>query len=264
MLTQPDSWKTPIDYTQGTIYIEQDVLTKPSAEETQVDICFLTGGYGCLNTNHYTATGRNTTMNPVTDFWQFEQIDWAKKIALVQLIVKDKNNANGGRPVEKFMPTRMHIALTVVAKGSTYTPPPGFGGAAVPDAGAPADADVPADAADPGAGGAPGSGGSDGAGGTTGRGGRDGSGGTMSGATGGATGSGGAPSAGGKGGSASGGKPGGGKGGSASTDQPVDEGTPAAKSGACALAPRADGSGGALALLGLAASALVLTRRRRR
>src|SRR4051794_10198218 len=42
-LPQPDNWKAPIDYTLGTIYIEQDVLTKPSAEETQVDCCFLTG-----------------------------------------------------------------------------------------------------------------------------------------------------------------------------------------------------------------------------
>lgn len=127
MLTQPDNWTAPIDYTKGTVYIEQDVLTKPSMEETQVDICFLTAkGYGCRNTEHYFNTGRNTTVRAVTRFNDFDKIDWTKRIPLVQLIVKDKDNRNGGVPVEKFMPTKMRIAMTFVSAGATYTPPPGF------------------------------------------------------------------------------------------------------------------------------------------
>src|SRR6185436_14761410 len=65
MLTQPDSWTAPIDYTAGTVYIYQEVMTKPSMMETQLDICFLTGGYGCLNTNHYLTTGTYLTVNAV-------------------------------------------------------------------------------------------------------------------------------------------------------------------------------------------------------
>ena len=71
-------------------------------EDTQVDICFLTGGYGCLNTKHYFTTGRVTTIKPVKSFWNFGNINWSKKIPLVQLIVKDKNNANGGRPAQQL------------------------------------------------------------------------------------------------------------------------------------------------------------------
>jgi hypothetical protein len=126
-LTQPDNWTSPIDYTKGTVYIEQDVLTKPSEEETQVDICFLTArGYGCRNTEHYFKTGRVTTIRAVTRFNDFASIDWTKRIPLVQLIVKDKDNRNGGVPPEKFMPTKMRIAMTFVSAGGTYTVPAGF------------------------------------------------------------------------------------------------------------------------------------------
>jgi hypothetical protein len=154
-LTQPDNWTAPIDYTKGTVYIEQDVLTKPSEEETQVDICFLTAkGYGCRNTEHYFTTGRHLTIRAVTRFNDFDKIDWTRKIPLVQLIVKDKDNRNGGVPPEKFMPTKMRIAMTFVSEGGSYTPPAGFaplpaadGGTAPADA-APAkpDAEAPADA----------------------------------------------------------------------------------------------------------------------
>jgi MYXO-CTERM domain-containing protein len=124
MLTQPDSWTAPIDYTAGTVYIYQEVMTKPSMMETQLDICFLTGGYGCLNTNHYFTTGTYLTVNAVKDFWNFGMIKWSGKIPLVQLIIKDKNNKNGGAPVSAFMPSKMRIAMTFVTKGDAYKPLP--------------------------------------------------------------------------------------------------------------------------------------------
>jgi MYXO-CTERM domain-containing protein len=167
MLTQPNSWTAPIDYTAGTVYIYQEVMTKPSMMETQLDICFLTGGYGCLNTNHYFTTGTYLTVNAVKDFWNFGMIKWSGKIPLVQLIIKDKNNKNGGAPVSAFMPSKMRIAMTFVTKGDTYKPLPnmmtpmgGDGGASVPppagDAGAPSgNADAGDDPRAPDAAGAP-------------------------------------------------------------------------------------------------------------
>jgi hypothetical protein len=153
--TQPDSWRAPIDYTQGTVYIEQEVITKPSQLDTQVDICFLNtsgGGYGCRSTVFYKTTGRVTTMRPANSFYQFNQINWNGKITFVQLIVKDRNNTNGGNPKASFMPTRMRIAMTFVSQGGTYTPPPGFAAAAsdagVADAGV---ADAPPPVAEVGA-----------------------------------------------------------------------------------------------------------------
>ncbi len=134
--TQPDSWRAPIDYTQGTVYIEQDVLTKPSQLDTQVDICFINGArYGCRSTEFYKTTGRVTTMRPASSFYQFNQINWDGKTNLVQLIVKDRANNNGGNPKSSFMPTRMRIAMTFVSQGGTYTPPPGFSDSPATDGG---------------------------------------------------------------------------------------------------------------------------------
>ena len=139
--TQPDSWRAPIDYTRGTVHIEQDVLTKPSNLDTQVDICFVSAGgrYGCRSTEFYKTTGRVTTVRPASSFYQFNQINWDTKINLVQLIVKDRNNTNGGNPKTAFMPTRMRIAMTFVSMGDTYRAPPGFA-AIAGDGGATTDA----------------------------------------------------------------------------------------------------------------------------
>ncbi len=275
-LTQPNSWKTPIDYTAGTIYIEQEVMTKPSKEPTQVDVCFLTGGYGCLNTKLYTDTGRNTTTAPVKDFWQFGNINWNSKIPLVQLIVKDKNNANGGRPVTSFMPTKMRIAVTVVSAGATYVPPMGFASAAPADAGA---ADAGAGEGDAGGttgtGGTPGgSGGAAGSGAGEGTGGAPASTGGTSGSTGGSagasTGTGGVGTGSGTGGSSSdnGDKTGGSSGGSSSgtggsSGSSSGAGESPAVSAACSYGgTQPGGSAGVLAALALLVGALVTRRRR--
>jgi hypothetical protein len=146
--TQPNSWRAPIDYTQGTVHIEQEVLTKPSQLDTQVDICFIsTGGrYGCRSTEFYKTTGRVSTRRAANSFYQFAQIDFTRPITHVQLIVKDRANTNGGNPKSSFMPTRMRIAMTFVSAGGTYTPPPGFAAVATADGGAAPDASPVADA----------------------------------------------------------------------------------------------------------------------
>jgi hypothetical protein len=273
-LTQPSSWKTPIDYTAGTIYIEQEVLTKPSMEPTQVDVCFLTGGYGCLNTKLYTTTGRNTTVAPTKEFWQFGSINWGGKIPLVQLIVKDKNNANGGRPVTSFMPTKMRIALTAVAAGSTYVPPQGFSAAPAADAGAGAGGtDAAVDGDSGGEGGATGSAGAAGTGGMRGTG----SGGAEGGGAGGAGGSGGAANGGasgaGTGGAQTGGAGSGGSNGNAgatggasgSSGGSSGSGAPSPTTGGAATAAGCSygGSGGRAPWAALALALTALLKRRR-
>src|SRR5439155_26865598 len=143
------SWKTPIDYHAGTVYIHQEVMTKPSNLPTMIDICFDGDleGYGCIGTDLYTDVGVHETVAKLSTMWQYGKVAWDKKRTLYQLVVKDKNNVNGGNPKSAFMPTKMRIVLTVVPPGGTYVPPPaspaapGDGGAApVADAGAAPDA----------------------------------------------------------------------------------------------------------------------------
>jgi uncharacterized protein (TIGR03382 family) len=149
--TEPASWVTPVPYYKGTVYIHQEVMTKPSARNTIITICFDgdKAGYGCIDTKTYTTTGVHETVAPITSTWQYGAIDWAKRRSEYHLVLKDPGlgGTPGGKPVTDFVPSRMRIVMTIVPPGGKYTPPPplgdsGDGGAAPADAGAP-----PADAA---------------------------------------------------------------------------------------------------------------------
>jgi MYXO-CTERM domain-containing protein len=150
--SEPASWTTPIDYSKGTIYIHQEVMTKPSARSTQVTICFdgEKAGYGCTETNNYTTTGVHETMKAMTSTWQYGAIAWGKRRGEYHLVIKDPGlgGTPGGKPASDFVPTTMRIVMTIVPPGGTYTPPPAMGGS-MTDAGTAPAADagsVPADA----------------------------------------------------------------------------------------------------------------------
>jgi hypothetical protein len=137
----PANWVSPVDYASGTVHIHQEVTSKPSNKDTMVDICFDGDleGYGCIGTDLYTDVGTHDTTASLKEMWQYDKVAWTKKRTLFQLIVKDRDNNNGGNPVTDYMPTTMRIVLTVVAQGGTYVPP---GPAAAGDAGAVSDADI--------------------------------------------------------------------------------------------------------------------------
>jgi MYXO-CTERM domain-containing protein len=158
---QPASWVSPVDYSKGTVYIHQEVFTKPSNRDTVVDICFDgdLAGYGCIDTLPYKTTGVHETMKPLNanTMYQYGKVAWTKKRTLFQLVIKDPalGGTPGGKPATDFVPSDMRIVLTVVAPGGTYTPPapmsPVDGGEAPPaDAGsrpeASPDLTVPPDA----------------------------------------------------------------------------------------------------------------------
>jgi hypothetical protein len=154
--TEPASWTTPVDYAKGTVYIHQEVMTKPSARNTIITICFDgdLAGYGCIDTKTYTTTGVHETVAPITSTWQYGAIAWGKRRTEYHLVLKDPGlgGTPGGKPVTDFVPSKMRIVMTIVPPGGTYqAPPPLGGGGEMADGGAaPADAaPVAADAAAP-------------------------------------------------------------------------------------------------------------------
>jgi hypothetical protein len=137
---QPANWKSPIDYTAGTAYMHLEVMTKPSDLPTQIDVCFDgdLAGYGCISTDLYTTTGVHETVAKLSTMWQFDKVAWTKKRTLYQLVIKDKNNVNGGNPPTAFLPTKVRMVFTIVPPGGTYVPP--TAGTMAADAGAAVDA----------------------------------------------------------------------------------------------------------------------------
>jgi MYXO-CTERM domain-containing protein len=162
-LKQPDNWTSPIDYANGTIHFYQEVETKPSALVTIIDFCFISSGYGCIETLPYTTTGVHETMRsmaPGGDWYQRNQINFTRKMSSIQMVLKDPATYTNGCPKKAdCLPSKMRFVATLVSPGGTYvkpTPSPGVtppdGGAAPtptadaataePDAGAPAAADA--------------------------------------------------------------------------------------------------------------------------
>jgi MYXO-CTERM domain-containing protein len=133
LATQPANWQAPIDYSKGTVYIHQEVMTKPSKRPTIIDICFDGDleGYGCIDTASYTDVGVHETMKPLADMWQYEKVAWTKKRTEYHLVIKDPalGGTPGGKPPTDFTPSIMRIVFTIVPPGGTYVPPgPKVGG----------------------------------------------------------------------------------------------------------------------------------------
>ena len=136
----PKDWTKPIDYSMGSVHILIDVKTKPAGDTpTKFQICFEgTPAYGCTTQSPtYMKTGRVEWDSPFKDFWYGGDVDWAQGIKQIPLILKDTNN---GKPAgdPKYMPTDLHVQVTLVSPGAKFVPPPaaGSGGAGGAAAGA--------------------------------------------------------------------------------------------------------------------------------
>jgi hypothetical protein len=122
----PKDWTKPVDYAQGSVHIVLDVKTKPAGDTpTKFQICFEgTPSYGCTaQSPTYTKTGRVEWDSPFSGFWYESTVDWSQGIKQMPLILKDTmNNKPAGDP--KYMPTDLHVQVTLVSAGAKFAPPP--------------------------------------------------------------------------------------------------------------------------------------------
>jgi hypothetical protein len=147
----PSNWTSPVDYASGEAWVRLEVKTKPTGDTpTKYQVCFeLAVNYACTDqAPTYTKPGVYTWGTQFSKFYLGGPVDWSKGIRQVALILKDTNNVkpapeNVGDTVSaRYMPTDLHVTVTLVPKGETYVPPAGG------DAGSKVDA-AAADAADP-------------------------------------------------------------------------------------------------------------------
>jgi MYXO-CTERM domain-containing protein len=120
----PSNWKSPIDYTQGSVYFALDVKTKPAGDApTKFQVCFEgTPSYACADQSPtYTKTGHYTWTAQFSNFWYGGDVDWTKPVNQLALIVKDdKNNKPAGDP--QYVPTDLHVLVVLLSKGASYVP----------------------------------------------------------------------------------------------------------------------------------------------
>jgi len=138
----PKDWTQPVDYRDGTLHIRYEVLEKPAGEvPTMWSICYIPikgqkNNYGCASSPTYSMAGIFEKDEDMTKFWENDSIVWSDGIKMMTLVLKaagvqGKNKAHLQPDPSKFFPTRVHVTLVQVAKGSTYDPTkvPGLKGA---------------------------------------------------------------------------------------------------------------------------------------
>jgi hypothetical protein len=141
MTGTPANWKSPVDYSTGSVSVRMEVLEKPSDKKTLVNICFQGNVETCMNyPPAYTKPGVITFNGNFSTFWQYSMFDFSKGIQSVAVSLKDETEmlAQGNAD---FYPTKVKLTVTVTAKsGATMMPTNDD------DAGTPRDAGMPRDA----------------------------------------------------------------------------------------------------------------------
>lgn len=122
----PSNWKSPIDYTAGSVHVLLEVKTKPAGDTpTKFQICFEgSPGYGCTDQSPtYTKTGTYEWTTKFSAFYLGNGgPDWSKGVSKVALILKDTaNNKPQGDP--KYVPTDLRVQVAVISGGASFAPP---------------------------------------------------------------------------------------------------------------------------------------------
>jgi MYXO-CTERM domain-containing protein len=146
----PASWTAPVDYANGSAHVRLEVRSKPNmTTQTCFQVCFeATTNYGCTDISRpYTTLGVYEWDTPFSRFFTPGPVSWNTGVRKVALLLKDTMNGKpapenvGAATSALYMPTDVHVTVTIVSAGSTYQAPAGDGGTTDPVTRP--DADVP-------------------------------------------------------------------------------------------------------------------------
>jgi len=130
----PSNWNSPVDYIKGSVHVLLEVKTKPAGDTpTKFQICFEgTPSYACTEQSPtYTKPGKYEWNSAFSSpgFYFGGQVDWSKGVNQIALILKDTmNNKPAGDP--KYMPTDLHVEVSLLSQGASYVAPPAAGSGA--------------------------------------------------------------------------------------------------------------------------------------
>jgi hypothetical protein len=133
----PSNWKSPVDYSTGTVYLRHEVLTKPSDLETFAELAILGRGngygYTAVNWPNYKTTGVYEWSAPFSAFRHSDTFDFANgpsrglNLVLSTMIFGERKRVNSTPDPSKFVPSKIKVTIVVVSKGSVFMKPPGWG-----------------------------------------------------------------------------------------------------------------------------------------
>jgi hypothetical protein len=120
----PANWSAPVNYAGGSVHVRFEVVTKPSAAVTLLNVCFEgTPNYACMPySDPYTTTGEYDFEYTFASFYQHDMVNWSMGVKKIPFILKRENQEKPqGDP--DFYPTKMHVRLWLITQGAAFVPP---------------------------------------------------------------------------------------------------------------------------------------------
>ena len=120
----PADWTQPVSFVDGRVFVEFEILEKPSDLTTLYNICFANSIDACMPYGPpFTKPGRYEFNSAFERFWQNDVIDWSKGVSRIQIYLKNDKEQKRPGTDPNFYPMKAHVTVTVVAPGATYIPP---------------------------------------------------------------------------------------------------------------------------------------------
>jgi hypothetical protein len=128
-------WQTPTNYAEGVVYQRLEVSRKPSTEAVTYQLCLVPNDDisikpACSRAQglEFSDIGVYTSQQPLSEFYQYDNINWSRGISNLMVILRDKN----GNPVDTvfsierrqnldlYYPMEVRYSVVIVPKGGAF------------------------------------------------------------------------------------------------------------------------------------------------
>lgn len=129
----PTNWAEPVNFKDGTCHIRYEILEKEEPGRIRYQVCWF-GAHGlkhvCSDRPGSETVGVLETEETPCKMWRnHDQWDWTRAVRSGFIRIIHPKEKNYKDPLYKTMkPIEVHVAVTVVSEGATYTPLGTYGG----------------------------------------------------------------------------------------------------------------------------------------
>ncbi len=134
----PKDWTSPVNYSDGKVYIRLEVLGKPAGDvPTHWSLCYIGNKgqngsmYAVAGSPRYTKPGVYEVTRDMKKLWQKDKVVWSEGLKAFTLVIKGpklkdkpagKSHAHLQPDLKKFFPAKIRLIMVQVAKGAKFDP----------------------------------------------------------------------------------------------------------------------------------------------
>ncbi len=129
------NWQTPVDYAGGVVYQRLEVSVKPSSETVTYQLCLVPNDDisikpACSRAGglEFSEAGVYTFAQPLSEFYQYSNVDWSRGISNLMVILRDQNgnpidtvfSRERERDLDLYYPMNVRYSVVVVPLGGAF------------------------------------------------------------------------------------------------------------------------------------------------